>query len=96
MKYIYNKSKRNINFFIKFELRYIYYKSCFFNLKLPNNIRSFFFKKLLKKKKFYFTFFKTRCFYDFNSRHLLKLFKFSRFYFKFCSSNGYLNGVIRK
>ena len=96
MKYIYNKSKKNIYLFYKFELRSIFYKSCFFNLHLSNNIRSFFFKKLLRNKRFFFSSIKNRCFFDYNSRYLLKLFKFSRFYFKSCSSNGYLNGITRK
>jgi ribosomal protein S14 len=97
MKYIYNKSKRNFILFDKFELRYIFYKSLFYNLDITNKIRQYFFVKLKnKRKKFFFSFLKSRCYLDMNSRHLFKIFKLSRYQFKYLASMGYLSSIKKK
>ena len=97
MKYIYNKSKRNFVYFSKFELRYIFYKSLFYNLDLSNSIRQFFFTKLKNKsKRFYFSFLNSRCYMNMNSRYLFKVFKLSRHQFKYLASLGNISGIKKK
>ena len=96
MKYKYFKSKNNLKNFFSFELRYIFYKSLFFNLNLSNKIRQFFYIKLIKKKKkSFFSIFKAHCFFTYNSRFLINHCRLSRFRFKFLNSFGLLNGFFK-
>lgn len=91
MKYLRVKSKNLNKSFFNSELKLLKYKFIFYNLKLPNFIRSKAFEELKLNRNS--NNFKGRCLLTNRSRSLYNHFKISRIKLRSMFSNSFINGI---